>query len=84
MLTFVVVGGGPTGVEYAGALQELINKPLRRDFPKLNVEQESRIVLVEGASQVLGMFKDSLGEYAAQRLTRMGVEVIVDAFVTSV
>ena len=84
LLTFVVVGGGPTGVEYAGALQELINKPLRRDFPKLNIDDEVRVVLVEGASQVLGMFKENLSDYAAQRLERMGVEVIANAFVTSV
>lgn len=83
LLTFVVVGGGPTGVEYAGALQELINKPLRRDFPRLDFN-DVRIVLVEGAERILGMFADELGEYARARLERMGVEVLVEAFVNEV
>ncbi|MGB1250798.1 MAG: NAD(P)/FAD-dependent oxidoreductase [Candidatus Promineifilaceae bacterium] len=84
LLTFVVVGGGPTGVEYAGALQELISTPLRRDFPHLDMDEEVRVVLIEGSAKILSMFKEQLGDYAQKRLERMGVEVITEAFVTSV
>ena len=83
LLTFAIVGGGPTGVEYAGALSELIYKPLRRDFPELDMEQV-RIVLVEGMDRVLGMFPEKLSDYTARRLVKMGVEVVTERFVTEV
>jgi NADH dehydrogenase len=72
-LTFVIVGGGPTGVEYAGALAELV--PLmRHDFPELG-QTSIRIVLVEARERILPAFAESLGRHAAARLEQLGVEV---------
>jgi NADH dehydrogenase len=73
-LTFVIVGGGPNGVEYAGALSELIRLVLVRDFPELDMKLV-RIVLVEALGQVLPAFSPKLGEYAQQQLARRGIEV---------
>jgi len=81
-LTFVVVGGGPTGVEYAGALSELLRIVLGRDYPDLSLE-ESRIVLVEGSDRLLGQFPRRLGNYAADILMRRHVEVHRSTFVES-
>ncbi len=73
-LTFVIVGGGPTGVEYAGALGELLALVLGRDYPELE-PGSGRIVLVEGAGQLLPAFHARLGAYAERVLTRRGAEV---------
>src|SRR5262245_60864464 len=73
-LTFVVVGGGPTGVEYAGALSELINRVLKKDYPDLDFSLV-RVVLVEALNQVLPAFSASLSSDALKRLKRLGVEV---------
>lgn len=83
MLTFTVVGGGPTGVEYAGALAELVRAPLRKDFPELDMN-EVRVVLLEAAPGVLGGFPERLRDYAKNRLGAMGVEVRLDASVAEV
>lgn len=83
LLTFTIVGGGPTGVEFAGALRELINKPLQRDFPKLDMSEVS-VVLVEGMDRVLSMFPEKLGSYTGKRLKKMGVDIITERFVTEV
>jgi NADH dehydrogenase len=77
-LTFVIVGGGPTGVEFAGALIELIRGPLLRDYPLLQ-RQDVRVVLLEAASHLLPGLPADLQRYAEQRLTRMGVEVRLGA-----
>lgn len=74
LLTFVIVGGGPTGVEFAGALAELIHGPLVRDYPGLNF-QEVRVVLLEAQASLLPGLPASLQAYAVRRLERMGVEV---------
>ena len=74
LLTFVVVGGGPTGVEFAGALSELVRGPLGRDYRTLNME-EVHIVLLESAGSVLSSLPAQLREYAAARLRKKGVEV---------
>jgi NADH dehydrogenase len=79
-LTFVIVGGGPTGVEYAGALAELLEMVLGRDFPELSPGQ-ARVVLVEGADRLLGPFHPRLGGYAADTLRSRGVDVILSTFV---
>jgi len=72
-LTFVIVGGGPTGVEYAGALAELV--PLmRRDFGPLR-DAPVRIILLEGRDRLLGAFVPPLSAHAARRLEQLGVEV---------
>jgi len=73
-LTFAIVGGGPTGVEYAGALSELLRGPLKRDFPKLDV-RETGVMLIESADRLLPTLPARLGQYALRRLTKMGVEV---------
>jgi NADH dehydrogenase len=73
-LTFVVAGGGPTGVEYAGALAELLQIVLGRDYPELR-HDDARIVVVEGRERVLPSFPARLGRYAERQLHRRRVEV---------
>jgi NADH dehydrogenase len=75
-LNVVVCGGGPTGVELAGATMELFTKVLAKDFPTLNV-RAVRVVLVEAAPRLLGSFSEKSGERARRTLTRRGVEVRV-------
>ena len=82
-MTFVIVGGGPTGVEFAGAVQELINGPLPRDHPRLSVK-EARVVLVEMGERLLTVYPETLSEYAKRRLERMGVEVLLETTVAAV
>lgn len=79
-LTFVIVGGGPTGVEYAGALAELLDMVLGHDFPEL-ARDNGRVVLVEGADRLLGPFHPKLGAYAADALRSRGVEVRLSTLV---
>jgi NADH dehydrogenase len=74
LLTFVVVGGGPTGVEYAGALMELLQLVSGRDYPDL-ARGEARVLLVEGRARLLPGFAPRLGRYAERALSRRGVEV---------
>ena len=73
-LTFVVVGGGPTGVEYAGALAELLDIVLGADYQELD-RRAARIVLVEGLDRLLSAFHPKLGGYAERTLRARGVEV---------
>ncbi len=81
--TFVVVGGGPTGVEFAGALQELINGPIEKDHPELDRDDIS-LVLVEGTARLLSIYPARLGEYARRRLGKIGVDVRTDTTVAAV
>lgn len=81
--TVVIVGGGPTGVEMAGGFAELIDKPLRRDFPGIDTDQ-ARVVLVEGQDRLLASFAPALGEKARRRLNKMGVEVKLSTQVAEV
>ena len=83
LLNFVVVGGGPTGVEMAGSISELARHTMRYDFRRIN-PREARIVLVEGQTRVLSMFHESLSAKAKTALEKMGVEVKLDCHVTSV
>lgn len=82
-LTFVIVGGGPTGVEYAGALQELINGPLAKDHRRIDPSDVS-IILVEASAGLLSIYPDRLARYARHRLTKMGVDVRTEVSVTAV
>jgi NADH dehydrogenase len=75
-VTFVVVGGGPTGVETSGALSELVSIVIRRDGLRLD-KSKVRIVLVDVASRLLTQFPDAAGDYAKRQLESMGVEVDV-------
>lgn len=79
-LTFVIAGGGPTGVEYAGALAELLKLVLGRDFPELEPGM-ARIVLVEGQDRLLGAFHRRLGAYALRILCDWGIEVRLSTLV---
>ncbi|HUF32569.1 MAG TPA: NAD(P)/FAD-dependent oxidoreductase [Acidimicrobiales bacterium] len=82
-LTFVVVGGGPTGVEIAGALMELFEMVLRHDFPRLAVHR-ARVVLVEMADTVLGPFSPQSRRHGVEELRRRGVELRLGQQVASV
>ena len=83
LLTFVIVGGGPTGVELAGALAEIARHALRRDFRRIHPER-ARILLIEGSPHVLGTFPDKLQAAARRALERLGVEVRTGTVVTAV
>lgn len=74
LLSFVIVGGGPTGVEMAGAIAELICPALRRDFRAID-PAEARIVLIEAGPRLLAAFPDDLAQAAAAALERLGVEI---------
>lgn len=82
-LTFVIVGGGPTGVELCGAVSELIHQVLRKDYPRLDVSV-ARIILIDANEQVLTTFPESLRESAQRKLQSMGVEVRLNTRVSSV
>jgi NADH dehydrogenase len=83
LLTFVIVGGGPTGVELAGALAEIARQSLRKDFRNIKPES-ARILLIEGSPHVLGTFPAHLQRAAAASLARLGVEVRTGSVVTTV
>jgi NADH dehydrogenase len=81
LMTFVIVGGGPTGVELAGALAELSRATLARDFRRID-PATARIVLVEAGPRLLASFPERLSAVAARALTRLGVELRLGAAVT--
>jgi len=83
LLTFAIVGGGPTGVELAGAYAELIRLVLRKDFRDLNLK-EVRVLLLEAADSLLGPFEPGLRAAALRSLESKGVEVKVGARVAVV
>jgi NADH dehydrogenase len=83
LLTFVVIGGGPTGVELAGALAEISRQSLARDFRHFN-PGSARIILVEGGPSLLAAFPESLRRSAQRDLERLGVEVRTGTLVTGV
>ncbi|MBK7576941.1 MAG: NAD(P)/FAD-dependent oxidoreductase [Ignavibacteria bacterium] len=83
MLTFVVVGGGPTGVELAGAIAEISLRTMLPDFPRLK-RSDVRVILVEGGPRILSSFSDSHSIKAVKMLQRLGVEVMCDSAVSDV
>ncbi len=83
MLTFAVIGGGPTGVEFTGALAELIRGPLSRDYPALDFK-EVRLLLLEASDHLLPGLPEPLQLYAKDRLQKMGVDVRMGAMVTRI
>ncbi len=78
LLTFVVIGGGPTGVEMAGAIAELAKKTLIRDFRRID-PASARVILIEAGPRVLPAFPESLSQRAHRALERLGVEVLLGA-----
>jgi NADH:quinone reductase (non-electrogenic) len=83
LLTFVVIGGGPTGVEMAGAIAEIARHALRYDFRHID-PRSARILLIEGGPRILPAFPEDLSAYAQKSLEKMGVEVMTNSMVTDV
>jgi len=82
LLTFVIVGAGPTGVELAGAIADLAYHTLRNDFRNINTE-ETEIILVEGMDRVLPPFAPELSARATRDLEKLGVKIRTQTFVTA-
>jgi NADH dehydrogenase len=83
LMTTAIVGGGPTGVEMAGAVAELARHALARDFRRID-SRRARIVLIEAGARVLSGFPQSLSDYAHAALERLGVTVILNEAVVSI
>jgi len=83
LLTFAIIGAGPTGVELAGAVIELARITLRNEFRSIHPEQ-ARVILIEAGPRVLASFRESLSVYARTALERLGVEVHLGQAVTEV
>jgi NADH dehydrogenase len=83
LMNLVIVGGGPTGVELAGAIAELASRALAKDFRNID-PRAARIILVEAGSRLLSTMPEDLSNYAKQRLEQLGVEVRLNAPVTAV
>lgn len=77
LMTFVVVGGGPTGVELAGAIGELAHKTMVKDFRRINPKQ-ARVIIVEGSKDVLPVYDEKLRASARKSLEALGVTVLTD------
>ena len=82
-LTFAVVGAGPTGVEMAGTLAEISQHTLREEFRRID-SRRARVILIEGAPRVLGVYPEDLSQRAKEQLQELGVEVLVGAKVTNI
>lgn len=82
-MTFVIVGGGPTGVEVAGAIAEISKETLLKDFRNINTA-DTKIILVEGADNILQTFDQPLNDKAKQTLEKLGVEVWLNSFVKEI
>lgn len=82
-LTFFIVGGGPTGVEMAGAIGEIVKRKLTQDYRTFS-KNETRIFLVEAGSKILNGYPDSLSEKARNTLEKMGVRVLLNTPVTGI
>jgi NADH:ubiquinone reductase (H+-translocating) len=83
LTTFVVIGGGPTGVEMAGAISEVARKALPADFRTVD-PAKARVLLIEAGPRLLPVFPQRLSAYAGRALKRMGVEVMTEVTVTDV
>jgi NADH dehydrogenase len=81
LLTFVIVGGGATGVEMAGAIAEIARQTLAKDFRRID-PRSSRIILLEAGARILPTLPEDLSSYAERALTRMGVDVRTSTRVT--
>jgi NADH dehydrogenase len=83
MTTFVVVGGGPTGVELAGALAEIAGRTLARDFRRFD-PRTTRVILIEAGPRILSSFPEDLSAKAQQQLEALGIEVRTGTVVTDI
>jgi NADH dehydrogenase len=83
LLTFVVVGGGPTGVELAGAIAEIARHTVSKDFRSFD-PREARVILIEGGPRLLGQYPADLSARAQRALERLGVEVRTGAVATAI
>jgi NADH:quinone reductase (non-electrogenic) len=83
LMTFVVVGGGPTGVEMAGQLKELAHRALRHNYRRID-PRDARVVLVEGTDRLVGSMGRRLARMTQRDLTRQGVEIHLGAMVTDI
>jgi NADH dehydrogenase len=81
LLTFVIIGGGPTGVEMAGAIAEIARQTLARDFRQID-PRTARCVLIEAGPRLLPTFSEQNSDYVRDALIRMGVEVMTSSLVT--
>lgn len=82
-MTFVIVGGGPTGVELAGAIAELAKQTLKEDFRNIDTTQ-AKVLLIEGLDRVLPPYDPSLSAKAQESLERLGVTVLTQSMVTNI
>lgn len=82
-LNFVVVGGGPTGVELAGAIADIARQALAKDFKAIDTRL-ARVILFEGSERVLGTFASDLSDSAKRQLEQIGVEVRLNSFVIEI
>lgn len=82
-MRFIIIGGGPTGVEMAGAIAEMAHKSLVNNFRNIN-PAKSRVYLIESEDQVLPSFPKNLAEKAKQDLEALGVDVLLNSFVTAI
>ncbi len=83
LMTFVVVGGGPTGVELAGAISELAQYALAKDFRSIN-PRDAKVILLEGGARILPSFAEDLSASAARQLSELGVQVRVNTLVKNI
>ncbi|MBS0289264.1 MAG: NAD(P)/FAD-dependent oxidoreductase [Proteobacteria bacterium] len=83
LLTFVVIGAGPTGVEMAGAIAEIAHQSLKKNFRSID-PSKTKIYLIEGGSQVLSSYPPKLGHYAQQDLEKKKVTVLLNTRVTEI
>lgn len=78
LMTSVIIGGGPTGVEMAGAISELTKRVFKKDFRSIQPE-DSRVILIEAAPRLLGAYSEASAEKARQDLQQLGVEVVTES-----
>jgi NADH dehydrogenase FAD-containing subunit/uncharacterized membrane protein YphA (DoxX/SURF4 family) len=83
LLTFLIVGGGPTGVELAGAIAELAQHGMDKEFRNLD-PADARVILVQSAPRILPTFPDSLGAVAHRALEKLGVEILLNSRVDTI
>jgi len=82
-LTFAVIGGGPTGVELAGAIADIARRAVASDFKAIDTTK-ARVVLLEGLPRVLGVYPEELSAKAQKQLEELGVEVLTNSMVTAI